>query len=268
MNDIVNKLAALVGRDNVATDPASLEEFARDESFVPRLTPWAIGAARYGRGGPARRCLGQRDGDAAGAGELWRAALPRRHRAERARRRDGRPPPAGQGPPRRPAQPHGRHRARRHLCAAPRRAGRSGHACHAAAVPAGEQVRGREPARASADADPALQLPPARAAAQLRRGLGERRDHVHRRSRHRPGVAGGPVAGRRRAGRPQGTGADRLLPPAHRGAGHDGRRDVGGGQVRAAARRARVPVRCRPTSSTSWSTSPTGSTGSGSATRS
>ena len=42
MNDIVNKLAELVGRDNVAADPASLEEFARDESFVPRLTPWAV----------------------------------------------------------------------------------------------------------------------------------------------------------------------------------------------------------------------------------
>ena len=42
MNDIVKELAALVGRDNVATGPASLEEFAQDESFVPRLTPWAI----------------------------------------------------------------------------------------------------------------------------------------------------------------------------------------------------------------------------------
>ena len=42
VNDIVNELAALVGRDNVATDPASLEEYAQDESFVPRLTPWAV----------------------------------------------------------------------------------------------------------------------------------------------------------------------------------------------------------------------------------
>ena len=42
MNDIVNKLAALVGRDNVAADPASLEEYAQDESFVPALTPWAV----------------------------------------------------------------------------------------------------------------------------------------------------------------------------------------------------------------------------------
>ena len=42
MNDIVNELAAFVGRDNVATDPASLEEYARDESFAARLTPWAI----------------------------------------------------------------------------------------------------------------------------------------------------------------------------------------------------------------------------------
>ena len=42
MNDIVNELAALVGRDNVAADPASLEEYAQDESFVPRLTPWAV----------------------------------------------------------------------------------------------------------------------------------------------------------------------------------------------------------------------------------
>ena len=42
VNDIVNELAALVGRDNVAADPASLEEYAQDESFVPRLTPWAV----------------------------------------------------------------------------------------------------------------------------------------------------------------------------------------------------------------------------------
>ena len=42
MNDIVNELAAFVGRDNVAADPASLEEYAQDESFVPRLTPWAV----------------------------------------------------------------------------------------------------------------------------------------------------------------------------------------------------------------------------------
>ncbi|HEY5168636.1 MAG TPA: FAD-binding oxidoreductase, partial [Thermoleophilia bacterium] len=42
MTDMVETLAALVGRDNVAADPASLEEFARDESFVPRLTPWAV----------------------------------------------------------------------------------------------------------------------------------------------------------------------------------------------------------------------------------
>jgi FAD/FMN-containing dehydrogenase len=42
MNDIVNGLAGLVGRDNVAADPASLEEYACDESFVPRLTPWVV----------------------------------------------------------------------------------------------------------------------------------------------------------------------------------------------------------------------------------
>jgi FAD/FMN-containing dehydrogenase len=42
VNDIVDGLAALVGRDNVAADPASLEEYAQDESFAPRLTPWAV----------------------------------------------------------------------------------------------------------------------------------------------------------------------------------------------------------------------------------
>ena len=42
MNDIIDGLAALVGRDNVAADPARLEEYARDESFAPRLTPWAV----------------------------------------------------------------------------------------------------------------------------------------------------------------------------------------------------------------------------------
>ena len=42
MNDIIDGLAALVGRDNVTADPASLEEYAQDESFVPRLTPWAV----------------------------------------------------------------------------------------------------------------------------------------------------------------------------------------------------------------------------------
>ena len=41
MNDIIDGLAAFVGRDNVAADPASLEQYAQDESFVPRLTPWA-----------------------------------------------------------------------------------------------------------------------------------------------------------------------------------------------------------------------------------
>jgi FAD/FMN-containing dehydrogenase len=42
MKDITDVLAALVGRDNVAADPASLEEHAQDESFVARLTPWAV----------------------------------------------------------------------------------------------------------------------------------------------------------------------------------------------------------------------------------
>lgn len=42
MNTIIDGLAALVGRANVAADPASLEEYAQDESFVPRLTPWAV----------------------------------------------------------------------------------------------------------------------------------------------------------------------------------------------------------------------------------
>jgi FAD/FMN-containing dehydrogenase len=42
VKDIVDGLAALVGRDNVTVDPASLEEYAQDESFVPRLTPWAV----------------------------------------------------------------------------------------------------------------------------------------------------------------------------------------------------------------------------------
>ena len=42
MNDIVNERAALVGRDNVGADPASLEAYAQDESFVLRLTPWAV----------------------------------------------------------------------------------------------------------------------------------------------------------------------------------------------------------------------------------
>ena len=42
MNHMIEELAALVGRDNVAADPASLEAYAQDESFVPRLTPWAV----------------------------------------------------------------------------------------------------------------------------------------------------------------------------------------------------------------------------------
>jgi FAD/FMN-containing dehydrogenase len=42
MTEIIEGLAALVGRDNVAADPASLEEYAQDESFVSRLTPWAV----------------------------------------------------------------------------------------------------------------------------------------------------------------------------------------------------------------------------------
>ena len=42
MNEIIDGLAVLVGRDNLTADPASLEEYAQDESFVPRLTPWAV----------------------------------------------------------------------------------------------------------------------------------------------------------------------------------------------------------------------------------
>ena len=42
MKDITDGLVTLVGRDNVAADLASLEEYAQDESFVPRLTPWAV----------------------------------------------------------------------------------------------------------------------------------------------------------------------------------------------------------------------------------
>jgi FAD/FMN-containing dehydrogenase len=42
VKDIIDGLAALVGRDNVAADPASLEEYGQDESFVSRMTPWAI----------------------------------------------------------------------------------------------------------------------------------------------------------------------------------------------------------------------------------
>ncbi len=42
MNEFMDGLAALVGRDNVAADPANFEEYAQDESFVPRLTPWAV----------------------------------------------------------------------------------------------------------------------------------------------------------------------------------------------------------------------------------
>jgi FAD/FMN-containing dehydrogenase len=42
VNEIVDGLATLVGRDNVATDPASLKDYAGDQSFVPRITPWAV----------------------------------------------------------------------------------------------------------------------------------------------------------------------------------------------------------------------------------
>ena len=212
-----------------------------------RPAPDAVGgrAAQLSRRGTADRRLGQRHGNAAGAGQLRRPAFPRRHGAQRARSRDARPAAPGQDPAHRPAQPDGRRRAGRDVPAASGGAGGARHACHAAAPSAGEQVRGREPARAPADPDPAVQLPSARAAAQLWRGVGERRDHVHRRGRHRTRISRGPMASRRRPGRPQGAGADGLLPPAHRGAGHDGRGHVGGGQVRTAARRPRVPVRRR-----------------------
>ena len=235
MNDIVNELAALVGRDNVAADPASLEEYAQDESFAPRLTPWAV--VRPGSAEEVQKVV-------AWANETATPLVPVS---------SGGPHFHGDTVPSVPGAVMLDLRGMDKILRIDRRnrmvviepgvtypqlqaaLAEQGMRVTPPLLPAGGQVRGREPARAPADADPALQLPPARAAAQLRRGVGERRDHVHRRGRHRPRVAGGAVAGRRRAGRPQGAGADRLLPPAHRRAGHDGRGDLGGGQVRAAS---------------------------------
>ena len=68
-----------------------------------------------------------------------------------------------------------------------------------AALSAGQQVGGRQPARAAADPDPPLQLRAARAAAQLRGGLGRRAEVLHRRvgqlgARYR-GPVGRPAGG-------------------------------------------------------------------------
>jgi FAD/FMN-containing dehydrogenase len=62
VSDIVKGLAALVGRDNVAADPASLEEYAADESFAPRLAPWAI--ARPGSAEEVQRVVAWANGTA------------------------------------------------------------------------------------------------------------------------------------------------------------------------------------------------------------
>ena len=54
---------------------------------------------------------------------------------------------------------------------------------------------------------------------------------VHRGGRLGLYLAGEAVGGRLRSGRGQGPGADGLLSPAHRGAGHDGRRHLGEREV-------------------------------------
>ncbi len=73
MNDIIDGLAALVGRDNVAADPASLEEYAADESFAPRLAPWAV--VRPGSADEVQKVVAWANETAtpAGAGQLRRA---------------------------------------------------------------------------------------------------------------------------------------------------------------------------------------------------
>ena len=221
------RLAAIVGAEHVADDGALLDEYASDHSDAPAGRPVAI--VRPGTAAEVRRIVAWANetatplvpvssggphfhGDTVpsvpGAVMLDLRRLDRILRIDRRNRMVVIEPGV--------TYPQ--------LQAA---LAEAGHARHAAAAAAGQQVGGRQPARAPADADPPLQLRPARAAARLRCGLGQRRGAVHRRGRHRPHLAGGAVAGRLRAGRPKGAGADRLLPPAHRRAGHDGHRHLG-----------------------------------------
>ena len=169
-------------------------------------------------------------------------------------RRDRRPPPPGPDPAHRPAQPRGRRRTGRDLRQLQPALAEQGMRVTPPLLPRGEQVRDREPARAPADADPALQLRAARAAAGLRRGVGQRRGTVHRRGGLGPAVARRPVAGGLRAGRAQGARPDRLLPPAHGRPGHDGHRHLGLREVRAAAGGARAAASSPRAASTSSST--------------
>ncbi len=180
MNEIMDGLAALVGRDNVATDPASLDEYAQDESFVPRLTPWAVvrpGSAEevqrvvawandtatplvpVSSGGP--HFHGDTVPSAPGAAVLDLRRMDKVLRVDRRNRMAVIEPGVTYPQLQAALAEHG-------MRITP------------PLLPAGEQVRGRQPPRAPAHAHPALQLPAAGAAAQLRCRLGERRRDVHR----------------------------------------------------------------------------------------
>ena len=234
MNDIVNELAALVGRDNVAADPASLEEYAQDESFVPRLTPWAV--VRPGSAEEVQQVV-------AWANETATPLVPVS---------SGGPHFHGDTVPSVPGAVMVDLRRMDKILRVDRRnrmvviepgvtypqlqaaLAERGHARHAAAA-----ARGRTSpwSRSLLERQPTLiprynfHLPEPLRNCGVVWGNGE--TMFTGEAGIGPRVARGPVAGRRRAGRPQGPGADRLLPPAHRRAGHDGRRHVGGGQVRA-----------------------------------
>ena len=75
MEGTAQDLAAIVGRAHVAEDASTRGTYASDESVAPAMQPRAVVRPGSAEEVGAPRRLGQRDADAAGAGELRRAAL-------------------------------------------------------------------------------------------------------------------------------------------------------------------------------------------------
>ena len=188
------QLAAIVGEDNVLDDPKTLEEFSSDESLCEPLRPWFVVRPANEQRGSGAGEMGQRDGDAAGAGELRGASLLRRHGSDRDRGGHRRPQPHEGDQAHRSSQPDRRHRAGRHLQRTGARLGQGRTSNSSPAGAARQQVGRRQPARAATDHHPAAQFLFARAVEKLRRGVGKRRSGVHRRSGQRAAESRSAVA--------------------------------------------------------------------------
>ena len=236
-------LVRIVGSENLVDDPAVLAAYAKDESLVSPLVPWFV--ARPANADEVQRLV------------LWANAT-------------GTPLVAvSSGPPHFhgdtvPSAPEavivdlGRMKAIKRIDRRNRiaviepgvtyselDAALSGARSvrRPAAVAATQQVGRGEPPRAATDARSAPPLFVPRAAAHLRRGLGDGRNRLHRRSRWRTPVAGGPVVTGHGASRPEGAADDRPDAAPDRRAGIDGHRGLGVDPAPALARGPPLPLR-------------------------